>query len=260
MNRLFAILVLLSATGLSQTAIAQRHYSFEEACRLSGQTTGPCARKGAQAQETMCVQLSGNAFHENKLQKGCHKVSLAHVFDNQILVEMIGIQNLAKINDLRLTIARTAGIANGVALFYKSAPGCQCGQFRAGKMASGSRMIVFDPEWAATRTAEVYLIMAHEAGHHFCRHSLGQDPLNRKTEEIEADQFAGASIRRFEIYHGRRFLDDALKAASRLYRAEGNRRYAGRAERIEAIKLGYNQGSPCGNFAPPLPGFTSGPR
>jgi hypothetical protein len=151
--------------------------------------------------------------------------------------------NIGKVNELRLTIARTSGFRNAVALFH-----------------DGSRLIIHDPAWARSATAEFYLVLGHEAGHHLCQHVLENDPIRRKQFELEADRFSGASVKRFEAYHGRRFLDEALKAAARLYSETGSRSHPERAARLEAILLGYNTGSPCGNLAEGIRGHAPRPR
>ena len=224
---------------LSNKAIAQQEYTFEEACRLAGMTTGACAPDANQEKEVGCVKIKGNAFHAEKSKSDCIDTTLSPVLDAEIFVELIGLENIPKINELQLTIGRSAGFENAIALFYK-----------------GSRMIVLDPEWAKSRTAESYLVLAHEAGHHFCGHSLGRDPLRRKKEELEADRFSGASIKRFEVYHGQPFLTNALRAAELLYSEAGSSSYPARSARLLAIKLGYTSGSPCGGLAPAIPGFS----
>jgi hypothetical protein len=251
-----ALPVLLCSVLSGASAVAQRSYSFEEACRNAGWTTGPCAPKSVQQDTIACVQIGANAFHMDKLNPNCQAVSLSPVFDAEILVEFIGLANASKLNDLKLTIGRAAGIRTAIATLYKPEPGCQCRLTPTTRLESGARAIFYDPEWVNTRTAEVYLTLAHEAGHHFCGHSLGQDPLTRKNEELEADRFSGASIRRLEVYHGKRFLDQALMAAERLYMAGESRAYPPRTERISAIILGYKSGSPCANLAAPVRGFS----
>ena len=223
--------------------MAQQYYSFEEACRRGGQTTGACAPKSTQEQYLGCVKGDGNAFHAEKFDGGCIETTLSPSLDSEIFVELVGLPNINIINELQLTIGRGTNFKNAVALFYNK-----------------SRMIIHDPQWAKSSTAEFYLVLGHEAGHHFCGHVLGQDPLAIKRQELEADRFSGASIKRFEVYHGKAFLGDALKAAGRLYAASGSRSHPPQETRIDAIMLGYNSGSPCGNLAPPIRGFSPNPR
>lgn len=225
------------------SALAQRQYSFEEACRNAGMTTGPCAPKAQQGFSIGCVKITGNAFHADKSTSDCIQTTLSPADDAQIFVELIGLPNISKVNELRLTIGRTSGFNNAVALFH-----------------NGSRMIIHDPAWARSATAEFYLVLGHEAGHHFCSHVLENDPIRRRQFELEADRFSGASIKRFEAYHGRSFLNDALKAATRLYSEAGSRSHPDRAARTEAIMLGYNSGSPCGGLSDGVRGHAPNQR
>jgi hypothetical protein len=159
--------------------------------------------------------------------------------DAKIFVEMIGLPNIPKVNELQLTIRRSGRLQNAVALFQ-----------------DGGRMIIYDPEWAKSVTAEFYLVLGHEAGHHFCGHTIQGFQGNPKEAELEADRFSGASLKRFEAYHGRAFVDAAVAAAKRLYSEQGSRTHPPRAARIEAVMLGYNDGSPCGNLAAGIRGFS----
>lgn len=170
-----AIAVLaLACTFLSgATALAQRHYSFEEACRNAGQTTGACAPQ-QKVLPPECIKLEGFAFHAEKFAGDCIPTTPAPAFDAEILVELIGLSNVEKINQLELRIGRSTGNRNAHAGFHK-----------------GSRMIIYDYQWAKSATAESYLIMAHEIGHHFCGHTLKTYEGRPQEKELEADRFAG---------------------------------------------------------------------
>jgi hypothetical protein len=163
--------------------------------------------------------------------------------DAEIFVEMVGLANLPKVNELKLTIRQSSQFQNAIALFQ-----------------DGARMIVYDPQWAKSATAEFYLVLAHEAGHHFCGHTIRGFQSSPKDAELEADRFSGASIKRFEAYHGRAFLEGALAAAARLYSEQGSRTHPSRPARIDAVMLGYNEGSSCGDLAAGIPGFSPRPR
>ena len=64
---------------LSNTAIAQQEYTFEEACRSAGMTTGACAPDANQEKEIGCVKIKGNAFHAEKSQSDCIDTTLSPV-------------------------------------------------------------------------------------------------------------------------------------------------------------------------------------
>ncbi len=221
-------------------ASAQRYYSFEEACRMGGWTTGPCAPKSQLKRKSKRMNICGSAFHAARIS-GCEiEASLSPVTDLEIFTELIGIPNISKINELRLGIFRSKGIRNAIASFH-----------------NGQRVIVYDPEWARGGSAESYLVFGHEAGHHFCKHTIGGGASSTPHErELEADRFAGASIKRLEVYHGKLFLKDVLEAAARLYSISGSRAHPPRSARIRAILQGYNSGSPCGSLASGVPGFS----
>jgi hypothetical protein len=222
-------------------ALAQQHYTFEEACRRAGMTTGACAPKSQQPQTTICTHFGRNAFHaEAYAGAGCTQVTLSPVLDAELFIEMVGIPNASKINELGLTIGRSTGLKNAAAFFHDD----------------GSRWMTYDPDWARAATAEAYLVLGHEAGHHFCGHTLATVKIDPKQRELEADRFSGASIKRFEVYHGKPFLDGALKAAERLYSQDGSRSHPPRAARLEAVLLGYKTGSQCGNLAPAIRGYS----
>jgi hypothetical protein len=254
---LLILLVLFWPLLLSDRAFAQRHYSFEEACRNAGWTTGPCAPNVEQTRPIGCTDAVTGAFHPEKISADCNDATLSPVFDFEILIEMIGIPNVAALNALQLTILRSTGSQNATAVLLREPlPG------RDGPRGpTVKRVIVYDPEWVNAAPAEAYLALGHEAGHLFCGHDFAAlDPSAIPEKELEADRFSGAAIKRFEAYHGRAFLNDALKAAARLYPAERSHSHPSRAERVKAIQLGYNSGSPCGNLAPGIRGYSPHPR
>ena len=243
MRLAFSVQALFWSTLVCDYAAAQRTYSFEEACRNAGWTTGPCAPKRSQVPE--CVSIVSNAFHAKavSLAKDCIETTLSPVVDSEILVELIGIPNIAKLNELKITIRQTEGLDSAVAIFHRE-----------------GRVIVLDPGWARSGSAEAYLTIGHEAGHHFCGHTLPSFQGNPHEKELEADSFSGAAIKRFETYHGKAFFREAIRAATRLYSEGGNRTHPPRAARIEAITLGYNSGSSCGGLAPAVRGHSPTPR
>lgn len=185
-----------------------------------------------QAQVIEWVTIGGNvhAFHEDVFRG--QKIGLEQfvVSDVTTLVELIGIPNAAKINALHLQIRRSAGLRNAM-----------------GYTGQGYRTLVFDPVWAANAPNDFYLVLGHEAGHFFCGHDdLPQSPKI----ELEADRFAGASIKRLEAMVNRQHFAAVLAAAARRYPEKASAFYPARAERLAALRAGYEQGSPCGALAP----------
>lgn len=191
----------------------------------------------AGAQESIRIGRDVRAFHEEMFRDADIRIEPHAVIDVEILVELIGIPNLSKLNAQRLQIRRSIGIKNALS-FY----------------GQGYRSIAYDPNWAAVATPEFYLVLGHEAGHLFCNHVVGGGLGSRLDQELEADRFSGASIRRFEAYHNRSFFPAVLAAASMRYPETGPALYPSRASRIAALKTGYTQGSPCGDLAPVLQG------
>jgi len=176
------------------------------------------------------------AFHEEEVRENLgQKLAPPVTGDIEIFVELIGLPNVAKINELKLQIRRTSTPGFNDALSFES---------------RGCRSIVFDPYWASGDTPGFYLIFSHEAGHHFCGHTIGQVHLDRTARELEADEFSGASIRRYEIYHSRGFFNQVYAAAIAKYPEQGSATHPPRALRLAAIKRGYERGSHCGGLAP----------
>jgi hypothetical protein len=189
----------------------------------------PCSAS-PQAAQWVTIGRNASAFHEDVFRDRNIKIEPPVVSDVEIFVELIGLPNVAKINALRLQIRRSIGLKNAVAY-----------------SGQGYRTIVYDPDWAAGARAEFYLVLSHEAGHHFCGH---EDRPQSVEIELEADRFGGASIKRFEVYHNRSFFAEVVAAAAVRYPEKGSVFYPSRASRLEALKKGYEQGSPCSGLAP----------
>ncbi len=198
----------------------------------------------SQAAEFLVIGKNTFAFHEELFGEHRIKIEPPAVIDAEIFVELIGIPNAAKINSLRVQIRRSFGLKNAVAVFDR-----------------GFRSIVYDPNWAKSATPDFYLALGHEAGHHICEHTIDPSRSNLWERELEADRFAGASIRRFEVYHNKNFIDDVMAAAYRKYSETGSLFYPPRARRLAAVRKGYDEGSPCGDLAPvEQGGFSRGRR
>lgn len=181
------------------------------------------------------------AFHEDVFHNQKIRIESTVVSDVEIFIELIGIPNSAKINALRLQIRRSPGLKNAFAYY-----------------GQGYRSIAYDPDWAASATVEFYLVLGHEAGHLFCEHE--GKPQSAKIE-LEADRFGGASVKRFEIYHNRLFFSAVMAAAAARYTQSGSVLYPSPVARLQALKSGYEQGSPCGGLLPvEQGGFSRGSR
>lgn len=184
------------------------------------------------------------AFHEEKFAGLSVKMEDSMTSDAEILVELVGLPNIPKVNAMRIRIRRAFGLSNA-----------------ASGEGDGFQTIVYDPNWAAGDTAGFYLALGHEAGHLFCGHTVGGGQNDRSQKELEADQFGGASIRRFETYHSQSLFGQVFAAAATRYPEQAAATYPPLALRLEALRRGYEQGSPCGDFAPVTQsGFSPGIR
>jgi hypothetical protein len=105
----------------------------------------------------------------------------------------------------------------------------------------GKRYIVMSHQ-IHTNYPLMALVMGHELGHHVCGHTAGllkDDPWDR---ELEADTFSGVAVRSGSFGLN---LQAAVELASELFSAERTPTHPPAAQRIQAIKDGYNDGSPC---------------
>ncbi len=99
-------------------------------------------------------------------------------------------------------------------------------------IADGSRVIVYDRQLSPkVGYGGAMMIVAHELGHHFCRH-IGTQADPKK--ELEADRFAGAAMRKAGYS-----LEDALAAVVILHERP-SRSHPGRSDRVKAITAGWN--------------------
>lgn len=247
--------ILSVGLGLSATAApAQPAYDWDWVCRNVPAAADVCRASGkGRTPEILKIGKDAMAFHADKFVGGFAAVTGPEVPDAEIFVEMIGMPNLAAVSALQLTILRSRGFKNAAALYLSEPLPGERGPQGPLKV---KRLIVYDPEWARTANAEFYLVLGHEAGHHFCGHTLGKVQASPHEMELEADRFSGAAIKSFEVYHGKNFIDGALKAAADKYSEHGSRSHPPKARRIDAILSGYKQGWPCGNLAPAQRGFT----
>ncbi|MUT27251.1 M48 family metalloprotease [Mesorhizobium japonicum] len=95
----------------------------------------------------------------------------------------------------------------------------------------GNPVIVYDRTLSQKVGYEgAMAIMAHELGHHYCRH-LGSPPNPLK--ELEADRFAGAAMRNAGMS-----LENAL-AMAELFDGRPSRTHPAKGDRVAAIKAGW---------------------
>lgn len=108
---------------------------------------------------------------------------------------------------------------------------------------NGKRYIAYSEAWVQRTLRETrsaywagVALLAHECGHHFNGHTsrdIGNSPL----KELEADRFAGFAVAR---------LGGSLEAAQSLFRtlpADATNTHPGRSARIEAVTVGWRNGS-----------------
>lgn len=153
--------------------------------------------------------------------------------DAELLVELIGLPNVSKINSLCLQLRRTFGLNGALSFEY-----------------GGYRTTAYDPNWAAFDTPAFYLTLGHEVGHHFCGHTVGASTAPQSQKELEADEFAGASIKRLETYQNRPLFPQVYAAASAKFPEQDRVMGLSRTSRLEALSRGYANGSVCGGLAP----------
>jgi hypothetical protein len=116
---------------------------------------------------------------------------------------------------------------------------------------------VYDPHWYDLNSSSNYggavLVLGHEVGHHVCGHRgySKTDAEGNRRQELEADRYLGAAVRKNERSAAQigmslaYTISDVIEAAERSYSAEGSQTHPPRVVRIAAIWDGYNHGSPC---------------
>jgi len=129
-------------------------------------------------------------------------------------------------------VRRSTGLKNGFAVIV--------GQ---------DRVIVYDPLWYSPLSQPIggttLLVLAHEIGHHICRHTAGSMRERPWDKELEADRYAGSLMRRagFDELTMRFHVDRTAQT----YSADGSSSHPPRALRIKAYWEGYRNGSNCSN-------------
>ena len=120
------------------------------------------------------------------------------------------------------------------------------------------RFIVYDPKWFHGRTASRrygtavarHAVLAHEIGHHVCKHTSRGSTRTSWERELEADQFEGAVLARLSrenSYIKGLTLDELLATeALNFMSPEGSASHPPKTMRLEAIKKGWYEGTACG--------------
>ena len=120
---------------------------------------------------------------------------------------------------------------------------------------SARRMIVFDDRWFASismrdQVANYRVVLAHEIGHHLCRHTLGEFRDQPHAKELQADRAAGAILRKAHdsnraIGGGVADLETIIRTVNATMSISGSETHPPRAQRMRAFLDGWNWGSDC---------------
>jgi hypothetical protein len=107
-------------------------------------------------------------------------------------------------------------------------------------ICDGNKVIVYDRRISASIGYEgAQAVIAHEVGHHMCNH-LGvanKDTVESHKQELEADRFAGATLR------GIGFSRDAALSYLSLLMEQPSLSHPGKAEREAALLAGWDDPS-----------------
>ena len=147
--------------------------------------------------------------------------------DRVLIHDMLGLPYKEK---TPFEVRQSTGLENALAVIYER-----------------KRYIVYDPRWVGGDTFDArVLVLAHEIGHHLCKHTEGKGGSDDWVVELEADAVAGSIIRRMEKENAWTMvpLRDAIKGAQLLDEA-GSPTHPPRNLRIKAILDGYNNGHKC---------------
>jgi hypothetical protein len=153
-----------------------------------------------------------------------------------------------------IVIRRSPGLENAIALIHEN-----------------QRLVVFDSDWYDVISSEhgiddvrdprfklmfrrPELVLAHELGHHACGHTIATETTTKEESwkrELEADQFAGALLANDIKFPGG-LADPAtvmetlyIRSAENTYPLQGSTSHPPQSKRIEALWLGFHNGSPC---------------
>jgi uncharacterized protein DUF955 len=112
------------------------------------------------------------------------------------------------------------------------------------------RLIVVDLEWTYSSQKSYRVILAHELGHHVCRHTLDRYNANNRWQmEFEADRAGGALLRKSyadgqgSIGGGIVDLTEIIATIRQL--GPGSQTHPASEMRVKAFIEGWQNGSPC---------------
>jgi hypothetical protein len=138
--------------------------------------------------------------------------------------------------DLDVLVGQTSGINNAYAIID-------------GVGADARRMVIIDGQWIY-RFPSYRVILAHELGHHVCRHTLDRfNASNRWEMELEADR-AGGALLRVAYADGRGSVGGDVVDLSQIISTirllgPGSDTHPPAEMRVQAFRQGWNDGSPC---------------
>lgn len=143
-------------------------------------------------------------------------------------IDRVLLEDLTGLSPNPFLVRRSSGLSNGFAAMT----------------LEGKRLIVFDPtRYYPTRAGSHQLVLAHEAGHHVCGHTIGKLRQDPWAAELEADRYAGAALRRMGLSEVA--MIHHVGTVEKMYPPQGSRTHPPRTMRVRAIWDGYHKGSPC---------------
>jgi hypothetical protein len=163
-------------------------------------------------------------------------------YDMRAMALLMGIEVSRKpseVPDLPFVTHRAPDIKNGLAGISIS---------EGNRIPRRMRFVIYDPHFfgdASEGVASRYMVLGHEIGHHACGHTEGSRTPNNWKRELEADQYAGAALRRLERLRPAFNFQKELPSIRASFSMAGSRSHPPAEQRLEAILLGYRSGSPC---------------
>ena len=154
-------------------------------------------------------------------------------------------EDLSEAVGTELQVFETKNLRNAFATIWTASDGIS------------KRIVVYDPNWidqetrgSATGTnfrARLAWLLAHEIGHHICKHNEASHPRI----ELEADRAAGAMMATAEwagVGSGVTLGEDigaVINEMRQMMPVHTSDTHPGREDRVAAVMEGYRNGSPC---------------